>query len=325
MKYKALLTLPEAWNDYLDGAKSILAENDIEPILVRSDNGLEEDDLINHLKDCDAYMMSVDIVNERVLSECPKLKVLAKHGIGLDNIDIPAATRHHVPVCNTPGSNSGAVADMTFSLLLALCRKLVIADSAVRRNDFTQIMGTELSGKTIGIIGFGAIGKAVALRANGFGMKVLAYDKYMDMDFCGKHSVKPASLDEMIPVCDFFTIHLPLNPGTRNLLDSEAISKMKKGALIVNVARGGILDEEACAKALATGQLGGVGLDVYMHEPPDLSESIFNAPNVVFSSHMAGCTKESIARSAEMAAQNIVTILNGGTVPSVVNKEIYSK
>ena len=324
MKYKALLTLPQAWEQQLGGALEILDHNGIEVELVWSDTGLPQDELIRHLSGKHAHMMSLDIVNRAVISACKDLRVLAKHGIGLDNIDLKAATEARIPVCNTPGSNKYAVADHTMSLLLALCRKIGDADVMVREGKFIQMMGTEMHGKNLGIVGFGAIGKEVALRAKGFGMQVYAYDKYMDHTFCENHRIIPLAFTSLLGISDFVTVHVPLNQETRGLFNTQSIALMKRGSILINVARGGVVDEDACAESLHARHLAAVGFDVFSQEPPNLSGKLLHAPNTLFTTHMAGCTKESIARSAKMAATNIVEVLAGKQPVSIVNKDLYS-
>lgn len=323
MKKSALLTLPEAWSEQVSSAVEMLKAHDIEVDLVWSDAGLPKDELIKRLQGKHAHMMSLDVLDRDVIERSSSLRVIAKHGIGLDNIDIIAATQRGIPVCNTPGSNCYAVADLTIGLLLAVCRKIVESNAIARQGSLTQMMGTELYGKSIGIVGFGAIGKQVAFRAAGFGMRVYAYDKYMDHAFCEKHGFNPVEFSDLIARCDFITLHLPLTSETTNLINADTIRQMKKGAVLVNVARGGVADEDACAHALFDGHLGGAAFDVYSHEPPRIEDRIFNAPNTLFTTHMAGCTKESIARSAEMAAENIIDILDGKMVPSIVNPEAF--
>ena len=323
MNKNALLTLPRAWEDSLENAIRMLRERGVHVDLVWSDTGLSKEELVRHLQGKHAHMMSLDVLDKEVIERCPELEVIAKHGIGLDNIDIPAATAKKIPVCNTPGSNCYAVADLTMGLLLSACRKIIEADAIVRRGELTQIMGAELHGKAIGVVGFGAIGKQVALRAKGFGMQVLAYDKFMDVAFCEANGFAPVGLDQIIETCDFITLHLPLTDETRGIVNTDTLARVKKGAVLVNVSRGGVVDEDACAQALIDGHLAAAAFDVFSKEPPATSDKLFCAPNVVFTTHMAGCTKESIARSAEMAARNIIDIFDGKRLPNVVNQEIY--
>ncbi|MEG1515263.1 MAG: phosphoglycerate dehydrogenase [Clostridia bacterium] len=323
MNKSALLTLPEAWKDSLGKAVGMLEDRGIHVDRVWSDTGLPKEKLIGLLQGKQAHMMSLDVLDRDVIERCPDLKVIAKHGIGLDNIDIAAATTRKIPVCNTPGSNCHAVADLTLGLLLCACRKIGEADALVRQGRLIQIMGTELHAKAIGVVGFGAIGRQVALRAKGFGMRVLAYDKFMDHTFCQANDVAPAEFDEILRTCDFITLHLPLTKETKGLIGPDALARMKKGAVLINVSRGGVVDEDACAQALMDGHLAAAGFDVFSKEPPDIADKLFKAPNVVLTTHMAGCTRESIARSAEMAAQNIIDILDGKRLPNVVNQEIY--
>jgi D-3-phosphoglycerate dehydrogenase len=318
-----LITLPEAWNDQIQSSIKLLKAKEISVEVVWSDAGLPEDELIRLLRDKQGYMMSLDVVSKKVLDNIPGLKVLAKHGIGVDNIDIKAATEKKIPVCNTPGSNAFAVADLTIGMIIGITRKILEADRLAREGNLTQMMGIELNGKTLGIIGFGAIGKQVAIRANAFGMTVFAFDVFKDNVFANEHNVQYREIDEILEVCDILSLHVPLTPETRGLIGKAALKKMKKDAFIVNLARGGVVDEDAVAGVLEKNELRGAAFDVFTHEPPDPEARIFKAPNVLFCTHMAGCTKESIQRSAEMAARNIIDVLEGKRIASTLNKEIY--
>ena len=315
------MTLPKAWSDHIKSAIELLEAKGIKVQVVWSDSGLEKRCLIEHLQGKQAHMMSLDVLDKEVIESCPDLKVIAKHGIGVDNIDIHTATKYGIPVCNTPGSNSHAVADLTMGLMISICRKITEANELVRQAQMTQMMGLELQNKVLGILGFGAIGKQVAIRAKGFGLSIYAYDKYIDQQFCDDQKITVANFEQIISQSDFLTVHLPLNLETAKIINEQAIKMMKKGALLVNVSRGGIVDEDACAKALMNGHLAGAAFDVFLNEPPDINGLLFKAPNTLFSTHMAGCTQESIARSAFMAAQNIVDVLSGRIPHSVVNRD----
>jgi D-3-phosphoglycerate dehydrogenase len=315
-----LMTIPKAWDEQIQSSVNMLKAEGFSVKLVWSDTGLPENELIHLLEDKHGYMMSLDIVTKEVLNHATKLRVLAKHGIGIDNIDIKTATEKKIFVCNTPGSNSFAVADLALGLIIGITRKIREADKLAREGNLIQMMGIELYNKTMGIIGFGAIGKQVAIRAKAFGMKILAFDMIHDESFAREYDVRYTKIDEILKASDIVSLHVPLTPQTSGLINKEALKKMKANAFIVNLARGGVVDEDAVADALQRNELQGAAFDVFMHEPPDPHSKIFKAPNVLFCTHMAGCTKESIQRSVEMAAQNIIDILEGRMVKSVLNK-----
>lgn len=322
MNFKALMTMPAAWDKFLGHSIEMLRSNCIDLEIIWSDEKLPQNRLIELLEGKHAYMICLDTVDKTVIDACKDLKILARHGIGLDNIDIKAATQAHIAVCNTPGSNCRSVADLTCALILALSRNITKADASIRSGKFVQLMGNELSGKILGIIGFGHIGKQVATRALGFGMNVCAYDNQIDTAYCAENNIEPTSLESLFSTSDYITIHVPLTAQTKNMINAATIAKMANHAVVINVARGGIVDEDAIANALIAGNLGGYGCDVFADEPPIISDKLFQAPNTLFTAHMGGSTEESIARSAEMAAQNIIDVLNGKRVDSIVNKEI---
>ena len=316
---RVLATLPKVWENEVQSAMDMLKSKGYSVELVWSDNGLPEEELIRLIKGKHAYIVCVDTVSKRVIEHADSLKVLAKHGVGVDNIDIKAATEKKIAVCNTPGANAHAVADLTLGLIIEITRKLSDSDKLARKGIFSKPTGIELNKKTLGIIGFGAIGKQVAIRARAFGLEILAYDMIHDDSFADEYGVKYSNIDEILNNCDILTLHLPLTPETKGLINREAIKKMKKTAYIVNAARGGIVDEDAVADALINGELQGAAFDVFSKEPPDLNSKIFSAPNVHFCTHIAGSTIEAIQRGTEMAAQNVIDFLEGKAVKSVVN------
>jgi D-3-phosphoglycerate dehydrogenase len=234
-------------------------------------SGIEDDDFIKALKQADAVLCGNDLqVNEDLLDLAPKVKVIAKLGVGLDTVDIDAASRHGAIVFHTPGANNQAVADHTFALILSLARRILFCDQSLRekRWEHTKIMGVEIWQKTMGIIGLGAIGRCVALRAKGFQMKVVAYDPYWPAEFADQEGIEQMPLDELLKVADVVTIHVPLTPENKGLINARAFKLMKPTALLINAARGAIVAESDLYQALKNGEIGGAGLDVFEPEPP---------------------------------------------------------
>ncbi|MEE9496661.1 MAG: NAD(P)-dependent oxidoreductase, partial [Desulfobacterales bacterium] len=234
-------------------------------------SGIEDDDFIKALKQADAVLCGNDLhVNEDLFDLAPKVKVIAKLGVGLDTVDIDAASRHGAIVFHTPGANNQAVGDHTFALILSLARRIPYCDQSLRekRWEHTKIMGVEIWQKTIGIIGLGAIGRCVALRAKGFQMKVVAYDPYWPAEFADQEGIKQMPLDELLKVADIVTIHAPLTPENKGLINARAFKLMKSTALLINVARGAIVAESDLYQALKNGEIGGAGVDVFEPEPP---------------------------------------------------------
>ena len=217
---------------------------------------LEGEALIDLLKDCDGYLAGLDSVTDEVLKSCPNLKAISRYGAGYDRVDIKAARALNISVSNTPGANAQAVAELTFGMLLSLARSIPYLHTETINGKWVRSSGIELFGKTIGIIGLGAIGKKLARCCEGFNMKVLAYDPYIQESYCKEHGIFSVSLEELLKESDFVTLHLPLNDSTHHLIDAHAIGLMKQGAILVNASRGGIIDEEAAYQALSDGKLG---------------------------------------------------------------------
>lgn len=283
------------------------------PNLIYNNTGkpLGEDGLISLLKDCDGYLAGLDIVTERVLKSCPELRAISRYGAGYDRVDLDAAKSLGILVSNTPGANAEAVAELTLGHILSLARNLNYLDTQTKNGSWVRSAGIELAGKTIGIIGLGAIGKIVARCALGFNMDVLAYDPYIQSDYCSEHHILPVSLDEIFCSADIITLHLPLNKDTFHLINSGSISRLKKGVIIVNASRGGIIDEEAAFTALKNGTIGGLGLDAFEKEPPENSP-LFTLSNVIATPHTGAHTKEATQAMAQMAVDNLINMLSYG-------------
>lgn len=264
----------------------------------------------------EAIVVRLFRVDAAALDAMPLLRVIAKHGVGLDNVDLDEARRRRIPVVCTPDAASQAVAEHAVALLLALARRLGEAQAAARQGRFherTHLEGFELSGRTLGIIGLGRIGRRVArIAAGGFGMRVLAYDPYAAAD--GVPAELVPALDDLLAAADAVTLHVPLTPQTRGLIDAARLRQMRPGALLVNTARGAVIDEDALVQALTGGRLGGAALDVFAEEPLPADHPLCRAPNTVLTPHVAGTTASALDRTARMAAQAVLDELGG--VPS---------
>jgi len=278
---------------------------------------LNEDELIPLLKDCEGCIAGLDPFTRRVIAGAKTLKVISRYGAGIDNVDLAAAAEHNITVCNTPGVNAEAVADLAFGLMLCLARKIPLLDRSTREGKWDRSIGVELYQKTIGIVGLGAVGKAVARRAAGFSMKILACDPAIDAAYAQEHGISSVSLDKLIQEADILSLHLPLKADTRHIISGNVMRKMKRGALIINTARGGLIDEVAAGVLLQSGHLGGVGLDVYEIEPPHHSP-LFALDNVVFTPHTAARTVEATAGMASVSVQNLIDVLSGKPCSHIV-------
>jgi D-3-phosphoglycerate dehydrogenase len=280
---------------------------------------LTEDELIPLLKDCDGYIAGLDFVTEKVLSSCKNLKVISRYGAGYDRVDIAAAKALSIPVTNTPGVNAEAVGELAFALILSIARKIPYLHKNTCEGGWIRSTGMELKGKTIGIMGLGAIGKVVARCAKGFDMKIMAYDPFINEEYCNKEGIKVSTFNEVLMFADVISLHLPLMDTTRHLINSYAIEKMKPSAILVNTSRGGIIDEEAAYDALRNGYLGGLALDAFEVEPPTNSP-LFTLNNVVATPHTGAHTQEATENMADLSVKNLIDILSGKECPYIVNK-----
>ncbi len=281
------------------------------------DTGGDEDRMIAAARDADALIPLLDNpVTARVLDASPKLKVVAQCAVGYDNIDLDAARVRGIVVTNTPGVLTEATADFTFALLLAVARHVLAADRYVREGRFRRwetmlLHGMELSGKTLGIVGLGRIGQAVARRALGFGMKVRYHNRRRANPTVERMCVaRYATMDDLLAESDVVTIHCPLNDDSRHLFDAAAFAKMKPTALLVNTARGPIVDEEALVEALRAGRIAGAGLDVYEHEP-EVHPGLLESDRVVLAPHLASATVKARTAMARMCADAVLAVLEG--------------
>lgn len=279
---------------------------------------LTEDELIPLLEGCNGFVAGLDFITEKVLKSCKGLRVISRYGAGYDRVDTAAAKTCGIPVTNTPGVNAQAVADLSMALILAAARRIPMLDAKTRDGQWVRSTGIEIYNKTMGILGLGAIGKNVAKRAQGFDMRVLAYDPYMDKGYAEKHDIQACTFDEVITQADVLSLHLPLNDETRNSINIGSMREMKKGVIIVNTSRGGIIDEDAAAQMLKAGQLGGLGLDAFAQEPPEKSP-LFELDNVVLTPHTGAHTKEATENMANAAVKNLIDVLSGNECPFVVN------
>lgn len=280
--------------------------------IVRERGPLSEERMLELVGSFDGILCGDDAYTRKVLEKClPRLKALCKYGIGLDKIDLKAATDLKIPVTFCPGVNHTTVAELTIGLLIAISRNIVVTNNHVKTGEWKRMTGYELAGKTIGLVGFGRIGKEVAIRANAFGMKVIAFNRSWDEEFAKKHDVKRATLDDLIKTSDVVSLHLNLTEETRNLLSRERLASMKKGSFIINCARGELIDIPALIEALNNKHLGGYAADVMEEEPPPKNHPLFKTPNVIITPHIGSRTFENVVRQATMSVENLIRVLNG--------------
>lgn len=298
--------------------------------VLRSPHGrpLSDEELADLVGEVDGMIAGLDRIGPRTLHRAaPRLRVISRYGVGYERVDVETATRLGVVVTITPGANTQAVADLALGLMLAVCRRIPEADRATRAGGWPRLVGTELWGKRLGLVGLGRIGKAVAQRAaGGFSMKVLAYDVQWDEAFAARWGVERAEhVDRVFAESDFVSLHVPLTPETHRLVNRERLRSMKPTAYLVNTSRGGLVDEAALAEALREGWIAGAALDVFENEPP-VGSPLLEAPNLVLTPHMAAHTREAVSAMGRMAAANVLQVLVEGTCPAAaVNPEAFRR
>ena len=283
--------------------------------------GLTKDQLLEIIGDYDGLAVrSATKANKEVIAAARKLKVIGRAGIGVDNVDIPAATAAGIVVMNTPFGNSITTAEHAIAMMFALARQLPAADVSTQAGKWekNRFMGVELYAKTLGLIGAGNIGSIVADRANGLKMKVIAYDPFLSPDRAVEIGVEKVELDDLLARADIITLHTPLTDKTRNILSTEALARTKKGVLIVNCARGGLVDEAALRAALECGQVGGAAFDVFIEEPAK-SNILFGAPNFIATPHLGASTGEAQENVALQVAEQMSDYLLSGAVANALN------
>lgn len=287
-------------------------------------------EIINGLKNKDGLLCLLsDPIDRDVINSEPKLKMIASYAVGYDNIDVKAATDRSIPVSNTPGVLTEATAEMAWALLFSVARRIVEADSFTRAGKFNGwgpmlMLGQDATNKTLGIVGAGRIGTAVALKSKGFNMNVLYYDSRINEKLEEELGAKKVDLTKLLKKSDFVSIHVPLIDSTHHLISEEELKIMKKTAVLINTSRGPVVDEKALVKALQEKWIFGAGLDVYEHEPK-VTEELKKLDNVVLQPHSASATFETRTKMAIMAAENIVAGLKGEIPPNCVNPEVFKK
>lgn len=304
-----------------DPALDILRRGGCEVIMARSQRPRTADDMSKLIQGIDGIVAGSDNYSAPVLQSADRLKVIVRVGVGYDTVDLAAATERGIQVGTTPGTNHHAVADYAFALILALARRIVPHHNTTAAGEWVRQPGPDVYGKTLGIVGTGAIGKGMARRGRGFGMTLLGYDVYQDEALVEETGLQYVELDELLRQSDYVTLHTPLLPQTRNLMNAERLRLMKPTAYLVNTARGGLVDLEALADALRAGQLAGAGIDVFPKEPPG-ELPLFKLDNLVLSPHVAGLSIEANAASGAMACESVVAALRGGQVANCVNPDV---
>ncbi len=294
--------------------------------IARERGPLPEEKMLELAGEFDGFLCGDDAITEEVINKSlPRLKVISKYGIGLDKINVEHATAKKIPVLFTPGVNHTTVAEHCFGLLLGLTKKIHSnaneVSSGAWKAGWKKPVGNEILGKTIGIIGLGRIGKEVAIRAVAFGLNIIAYDPFFDEDFANDHGIRKCSnMDEVLCGSDIVSLHCFLNDETHGMINSSKIEQMKDNVIVINCARGELVEAEAMKEGLLSGRVGGYGTDVLDSEPPQENHPLLDAPNCIITSHIASRTHESVERQAGMATRNLISFLNGKDDYTQANK-----
>jgi len=308
----------------LDATDADLWEDELPP---------PRDELLRRVAGVEGLLsLLTDRVDDELLDAAGgQLKVISNFAVGFDNIDVPACTRRGIPVGNTPGVLTETTADLAFALLMAVARRLTEGYDHVRQDRWKTwgpmlLLGRDIHGATLGIVGFGRIGREMAKRASGFGMRVLYHDVHRaSPDDEAALNAESVEMDRLLAESDFVSLHTNLTPETEHLLDADAFGRMKRGAIVINTSRGPVIDPDALERALASGQIGGAGLDVTDPEPMRADHPLLHHPNCLVVPHIASASVATRDRMAEMAAGNLLSGLRGERLPTPVNPEVYDQ
>jgi D-3-phosphoglycerate dehydrogenase len=259
----------------------------------------------------DGYIAGLDGIDANALKTADRLKVIARYGVGVDNVDLTAVREKGIVVTNTPGANSVSVAELALGLMLALARQIPEAVEAVHQGKWPRYSGVSLEGKTIGILGLGAIGKQLARRLTSFDCNILAFDPFADVAFAKDNHIELTTMEKVIEQADFVSLHLPLLPETRGIVNDTFLNKMKKGSFLINTSRGEAVDEDALLKALQSGHLKGAGLDAFKVEPPDPKNPLLALPQVIATPHLGAQTDGATSNMGWLAMRDCLAVLRG--------------
>ena len=287
----------------------------------------DSETIIREAAECHGIIIRSAKITGEIIKRLPNLKVIAKHGIGVDNIDLIAASELGILVVNAPEANIHSVAEHALGMILAATKNFVQLDNETRKGNFylrNKIIGTEIKGKIVGLVGMGKIGLLLADKLRGLGVEFIGYDPYVDPSIAKKNGITLVeSLDDLLPQADIISIHTPLTNATRKMIGEKQFNMMKSSAYLINVSRGSIVDEQALYQALKTGQIKGAALDVFEEEPPAKDNPLFSLDNILVSPHNAALTEDALIAMAAHAAQGVLDYINGKRPKYVVNPQIF--
>jgi D-3-phosphoglycerate dehydrogenase len=288
----------------------------------REGSGLPEADLVAKLAEADAWIVAFHPIGASVLDAAPRLRIIAKHGVGVDNIDIPAATKRGIVVTTAPSANDQAVADLAMALLLALLRRVPEANASVKAGRWERFLGAGLAGKTMGILGLGRIGQNVARRAKGFGVELIGADPAWPEEAAREIGIRRVDFKGLLVESDIISLHAPLTPETEGLIGENELAQMRPGAWIINTSRGKVVNEKAMYEALLSGKVAGYATDVFESEPP-AENTLLSLPNVIGTPHMGTHTRESVRCMGDRVVDAVLGVFRGERPEHIANPEVW--
>lgn len=307
-----------------DDGMAVLEKAGVDVVITNSG---EPKDMLPELRDADAVIIRIGSIDRATMLECPNLKAIGRPGVGVDDVDVAAATELGIPVVIAPGANTRSVAEHAMAMMFACAKDLIRSDREMRKGNFgirSSYKAFELCGKTLGLVGYGHIGSVLAGMAAGIGMNVIVYDPFVKREAVEEAGYGyRAAMADVLREADVVSLHTPLTPETRNMIGEAELNLMKKDAILINCARGGIVDEVALNRALDAGRIHSAGTDVVVHEPISTDDPIFAHDNIVVSPHMAGQTREAASGVATLAAEGVVAVIKGEKWAKVCNPRAY--
>ena len=306
-----ILVTANSYGKFTTALKTDLEQQVKQVIYNKTGKPLSSHQVAEMLPRMDGYIAGLDQIDRQALAAADNLKIIARYGVGIDKVDLAAAKEKGIIVSNTPGANSASVAELALTMILMLARQIPTAVQAIKNGGWPRLPGLSLEGKTIGIIGLGAIGKHLARRLAAFGCELIAYDPFADELFAQNHDVSLVPIDQLISNADFVSLHVPVLPETLGMVNDEFIQSMKKDSFLINTSRGELVDENALLKGLKSGHIRGAGLDAFTQEPPDVRNPLLSMPQVICTPHLGAQTDGATNNMGRMALEECLRVLRG--------------
>ena len=315
-----ILVTPTSYGKFNPELKAKLENQVGEVIYNTTGKPLSSSQVVSLLQNIDGYIAGLDFIDRDALEAADSLKIIVRYGVGIDRVDLSAAKEKGIIVSNTPGANAASVAELALGLMLMLARQISTAQSSLQKGEWLRLPGVSIQDKTVGIIGLGAIGKQLAMRLAAFNCKIIAYEPHPDKTFVQKNEVTLVDLDTLTSNSDFISLHVPVLPATRNMVNDAFIAGMKEGSFLINTSRGEVLDESALIKALESGKIRGAALDAFEKEPPDPDNPLLSHNKVICTPHLGAQTDGATNTMGEMALNECLRVLQGMEPEYQVNK-----